>query len=130
MTKSDKERKDKKSDEKTDKDEKKDKDKKDKSRKRSRSDTPAPDTPDIEEQPAQSTSSKRAPRGAKRGTSIHPTHLQLSCPTYAARCFMAGILPADAFRYPEDADWFIATLQTLEATGVNEPSTAKAGGLS
>ena len=58
-------------------------------------------------------------------TPLTATHLQLSCPIYAARCFMAGILPADAFRYPEDAAWFIATLQTLEATGVNEPSTAK-----
>ena len=42
------------------------------------------------------------------------THLQMRCSTFALRCFMAGITPAEAFEYPHDASWLSAAIRTVE----------------
>ena len=47
-------------------------------------------------------------------TPLTITHLQLVCPTFATVCFRAGLLPAEAFHYPSQADWFVAVLATIQ----------------
>ena len=48
------------------------------------------------------------------GVPLTAPHLHLSCSTFTYRCFMAGILPAEAFHYPPDAAWMCAAVGTLE----------------
>ena len=47
-------------------------------------------------------------------TPLTITHLQLVCPTFATACFCAGLLPAEAFHYTSQADWFMAVLATIQ----------------
>ena len=51
------------------------------------------------------------------------THLHLRCATFSYRCFMAGILPTDAFSFPQTAEKFCAAVNTLEPTGHTTDNT-------
>ena len=45
-------------------------------------------------------------------------HLQTVCDTHAYHCWTNGVLPAEAFKYPVQPEWFAAVLRavaTLEA---------------
>ena len=53
-------------------------------------------------------------------TPLTITHLQLACPTFATACLSAGLLPAETFNYPSQAEWFVAVLaiiHTVAAAG-------------
>ena len=57
-------------------------------------------------------------------TTLTSNHLKVSCPTFAEKCWINGIMPEAAFLYPTDPAWFAAVLNiTFELASAGQTLT-------